>query len=282
MNVVVVARTQEEADRLAHDLMATGEVLVLDALCEIDSLPHVLQWRPDVLVVHKDLVEDVRALKPGRPLLVYDDHATVGEIVSVLRNPPEPPPPAPAVSPPRRGLIMVFQGAYGGAGTTTVVCALALAAAQTGLRVLILDTGEDCALTLGVPADVNGIQAVSGVAVISRVPGQPPLESLLSAYDLILVDAGTVRESHALVRYLGQFGASFYQVASASRQADLLSLPGYGLVLNNVLGGAPWWRQADAQIPFVPGLTARINAQRFAEPSPLIQAAGMFLEKVAR
>lgn len=283
MNVVIIARTQEEADNLAYALTASGRVVVLDALGGTEDLAAALRWRPDVLVVHRIFAEEVRDAKPGKPILVYEDRSTPDEIVQALLSPPSPP--SPPQAPPRlpsRSVLPVlgFQGAYGGAGTTTVVCAIALAAARSGRRPLVLDVLEDCAVTLDPFAGEN-TQTFSGVTVLTRVPEQPQIEHLVTAYDLVLVDAGTVRERSGLVRFLiRQFGAVFYLVLNARRQTELPVPPGYGVILNCVSGGAPWWQKSDAQFPFVSGLTARVNAGKFGESSPLFLAAEMFLEKV--
>jgi hypothetical protein len=285
MNIIVVAPTQEEADGLAAQLVSDRQVLVLDALGGTENLASVLAaWRPDVVVVHRVLAEEVRGMKPGKPLLVYDEKATPEEIIRVLLSPPEPPPSEPAAPParlpPRPPVVLGFQGAYGGAGTTTVLCAVAVAASRSDMRVLVLDVGDDCAITLSPDVSYGTEHVIYGITVLGRVPDRPQIDALLPAYDLVLVDAGTVRGRPGLVRFLlNQYGAMFYLVVDARRKTDL-SIPGYGTILNAVSGGAPWWQKVDAQFPFVAGLTTRINAGRFTEPSPFLQAAEIFLRGV--
>ena len=292
MNVIVVAPDTGEAERLARDLAGTGkDVLVLDALGGVEKLPDALTgWRPEVLVVHRDLAEEVKGLQPRRPILVYDPGATADEIADVLLRPPAPPP-----SPPGRGTgplraryatVLGLQGAYGGAGTTTVACAIALAARERGLSVAVLDAGGgDCAITLAARPDEQdpGLAVGHGVVVVVGVPPQPAgvWAALTDAYDLVVVDGGVLSSNPALIRFLiHRQGVPFYLVGHADRPVEAVP-PGYGFILNGVAErGAPWWQQVDARFPHVEGLTERVNAGRFHEPSPLLAAARMFVERL--
>ena len=292
MNVIVVAPTTEEAEQMARDLAGTGkDVLVLDALGGADKLPNALAgWRPEALVVHQDLADEVKARQPRCPILVYDPEATADEIADALLRPPASPPP-----PPRRGTgplraryatVLGLQGAYGGAGTTTIACAIALAGRERGLSAAIPDAGGgDCTLTLDARPDEQnpGLAVGHGVVVVTGVPPRPAgvWAALTDAYDLVVVDGGVLSSNPALIRFLiHEQGVPFYLVGHVDRPVETIP-PGYGFILNGVAErGAPWWQRVDARFPHVEGLTERVNAGRFHEPSPLHAAARMFVEQL--
>jgi|SRR5215469_6689173 len=120
-----------------------------------------------------------------------------------------------ASRPPMTGRLLVFLGAKGGSGVTTLVCNLAIALAQDAdQRTLIIDFARpmgDAALNLGIAAnhstedalrnidqlDANSLQSLvakhrSGISVLAAPSNVPEVEAPKTAIDKLLVLARQV------------------------------------------------------------------------------------------
>ncbi len=240
--VLLVARESE----LVNQVLQLGGLVGIEVLVASDGPTARAQWRePDLVLVASGVLPELQGVSRRRDVLVLDvldrEHAggpdsaqlwsmalAIGaegmlalpgddhELVRRLRDIAE--------GPPRQGLVVGVVGACGGAGSSTLVTGLSLAASARGDRVLAMDAdplGGGLDIHLGAE-DLPGVRwldllrtsgrlsaatldyalpHMNGVAVLAqtRAAGTtsiPPeamvalLDTAVRGYDLVSVDVG--------------------------------------------------------------------------------------------
>lgn len=285
-NVVVLASTEELAERVAYHLMATGkDLLVVDVTTNLRELgAMVASLQPDALVVQEDLADQV---KTDTPVFTFGADFTPDRADpladAILRGMAErkPKPASTSYATQYYSTALAFQGIKGGVGTTSLACGAAVVATRAGQHTVVLDlAGGDCVRTLRGRRHEDGRFVTEiGVDIIAgAVDVDQAWPRLQRDYDVIVVDAGRVGRYGPAVRALGQRGVRFYLVTTPA-WLHLVngSYPGYELLINRVTRASE-----GTEVPLDPDLSSRVNKGNFASSSPFLAGVEHFVLSVMR
>lgn len=276
---IIICRSRELASQIEDQLLMSGFSIACYGAGgpeQAQSLARATQ--PEVALMESGL----NIAPPSGARVVHFDPARFdpAEVARRIAD-PEPASAVPCAPPPTPSLTwrtaLGFVGMAGGVGTTTLVCALALAAARRGENALVVDmAGGDCLPTFG--GELRRETAAwsvrkkeygerLGVIVassLSRIERQP---------DVLLVDAGSLREM-ARADALTRSGITLFYVVPHDLDAAGLTHPTKERRLVNKASKA-----GEGRIPFDEALTARINAGRFEpEDTDFMRACAAWLD----
>ncbi len=167
----------------------------------------------------------------------------------------------------KRATCLVFLGVKGGVGTTTALCALAVAASGA-MRVGVVDltmTGE-ARMTLPESSSVKRLD-------LDRAEVGAQWARLRSEFDLILVDAG--RLPALPVQLVGAITVGVTRADTTDRLPNDISW-----VVVSQSDRAPVGLKAVATLPTQPDLYAQIAEGRFLQPGPLLDAASAWANAI--
>jgi pilus assembly protein CpaE len=235
---------EELTRRAAADALRQGrgnEIREFDAYpADLDEVPKLLDQRYDVIIIDLDtnpeyaleLVESLCA-NGSATVMVFSSKPDSEMLVRCMRAAARRP--ASQTQKKTRGKLLVFLGAKGGAGVTTLACNFAVALAQdSGQSTLLIDLDlplGDAALNLGIIAEYSTINALqdynrldaalleklivkhsSGVWVLAA-PGKFPsfnssseaIDKLINVarlgFDNVVVDVGSKFDSNGTLLY---------------------------------------------------------------------------------
>lgn len=272
---IVISSNPEYAQWLFNALMQTGENIAGYA-CGLPNQAQQLEQnlQPDVIVTEKGT-----SISSNLPVLYFDKSVNVEELARQILSPPTTPAsksePAPAPCLTWR-VALGFAGMAGGVGTTSLVCAFALAAARRGENTLLVDmAGGDCLPTLGgdlrretAAWSVRKKEFGDGLTVIvadslNHIERQP---------DALLIDLGAMTH-RARIDAVTRAGVKVFYVLPHALDMAGVSHPAQERRLVTL---AP--KASASTFPFDPELVRRINAKTF-EPAdtPFMQACDAWM-----